>query len=132
MKYLFTLFTACLLSLNLSAQIESGTLIHAQKLTYYTFNSYTEEHEEVGDEWVSCYLYFEEDFCQLTIEGEQEKLYWNYEFSDEDGNDFYTTEKGGIAYINYEENEVQFERTWNDAYEIFEELLIFSAIELVE
>lgn len=132
MKYLFTLFTACLLSLNLSAQIESGTLIHAQKLTSYVYNAYTNDYEEIEDMWASSYFYFEDDFYQVTLDGEQKEVYWDYEFSDDYGNDYYSTEDGNIVYIDYEEQEIQFGFGYNIELDLYERLLVISAIELVE
>ena len=132
MKYLFSFFAACLLSLNLSAQIQSGTLIHAQKLTIYEYNAYTNEYDESEDMWVSSYFYFENDFFQVTINGEQEEIYWDYEFSDDYGNDYYRTEDGNIVYLDYEEEEIQFGENYNIELDLYEMLIVISAIELVE
>ena len=132
MRYLFTLFTACLLSFNLSAQIEFGTHIRAQKLTYYELNAYTNEYEEIADIRTSSYFYFDEDSYDYTVEGVRVTGDWEYIGQDEYGNDVFIENNMDVTNINYRDQKIEAYSLYNPDLDRHEILTVLSEIELVE
>ena len=132
MKYLFTLFTACLLSLNLSAQIQSGTLMHAKRITHYEYNAYTNEYDVIGDKQASCYFYFDEDSYDLTVEGVRETGDWEYAGSDEYGTDIYYKNDMGMAAINYRDQIIELYDLYNYDLDLYKMFFVLSEIEQVK
>lgn len=124
MKKLF-IFLGLLITTSSFSQVENGTLT-SRYTTLYELNTYTDDFEIIGEDWITTTIYFDIDYYIYSIDGsDPEKVYWEYKHSENDIATYMSSD-GRVFMFDFDSQEFIIFHEWDDYRDEFDKMMVFS------
>mgnify|MGYP006252337179 CR=1 FL=1 len=111
------------------SQVEKSTY-SARYVTFYEYNTYSNEFEETNSGWLESLMLCERDYYIYKVEGKEasDRIYWEYEEENEYGGDVYFTKDNRKIIFDYDAQTITFFSDYNSYEKVYVNCMVLSKI----
>ena len=110
------------------SQVDNATFL-TKYTTFYEYNRYSDEFEKIDEGWMNSYLTCTKDYYYFQIEdGDDGKVFWEYDDENEYGWDVYFTEDDRKIVFDYENQRIIFYYDYSEYEQSYTKYMILTKI----